>query len=275
MSLSAWVVNPENSALLCQSDHTPCVVLVDKNTLTCLTAFEYAFCYQDKSLYPLPDVVLSAHAFAHLHLDNHQDFHTTSFVPYRGFVASQDKALACAASHAIQLMRWRLDHQFCSRCGVAAVIDPYEYASSCAACGHRSYPRISPCVISAITRLCPISQRTQLLLALHKRHRDGMHGLIAGFVEIGESLEDAVRRESLEETNLTVSNIRYVSSQPWPYASNLMVGFWADYESGDIVPQASELVYAKFFDLDNLPKIPNHGSIARLLIETVKQGQKS
>lgn len=268
MSLSAWIVNPNDSTLLCHDDHSPCVVMVDKSRLLDLAVCEYAFCYQDKCLHTLPQVVLSSTAFAQLYPN--QDHSPRGFVPYRSFVVHQTEALACAASHAIQLLRWRFDHRFCSRCGVPCVIDPHEYASSCTACGHRSYPRISPCVISAITRLYPISRRAQILLALHQRHKDGMHGLIAGFVEIGESLEDAVRRESLEETNLSVNNIRYISSQAWPYASNLMVGFWADYEAGDIVPQASELVYAQFFDLDDLPKIPNHGTIARQLIETVK-----
>lgn len=266
--LPAWVVNPDNSSLLCLHDHTPCVVMVTKNSLTNLAAFDYAFCYQDKSSHPLPDVVLSSHALAQLKPTHNNQ---ASFVPYRSFVVGQETALACAASHAIQLLRWRFDHRFCSRCGTPTVIDPHEYASSCTVCNHRSYPRISPCVITAITRSCPTSGRPQILLALHHRHKDGMHGLIAGFVEIGESLEDAVCRESLEETNVCVDNVRYISSQPWPYASNLMVGFWANYKQGAIVAQASELVYARFFDLQDLPKIPNHGSIARQLIETVKQ----
>ena len=171
---------------------------------------------------------------------------------------------------AIQLLRWHANHNFCSRCGASATVSDFELAYVCTVCHYRQYPRIQPCVIVAITR--QFEGRTQLLLAHHRRYGDNpMYGLIAGFVEIGESLEGAVHREVEEETGLAVSNLRYHSSQPWAYPSNLMVGFYADCvnenASDELKLDDTELTDAQFFDLDNLPKIPFKGSIARTLID--------
>lgn len=96
-----------------------------------------------------------------------------------------------------------------------------------------------------------------------------MYGLIAGFVEAGESIESAVHREVMEEVGLSVSNLRYHSSQPWPYPTNLMLGFIADYAGGEIHPQADEIKEARFFDVDDLPLTPKAGTIAHTLIQSV------
>lgn len=97
-----------------------------------------------------------------------------------------------------------------------------------------------------------------------------MYGLIAGFVEVGETLEQAVCREVFEEVGLQVGQLRYFGSQFWPYPSNLMVGFVAEYQSGSVVLQADELADARFFDLDDLPNVPKFGTIARQMIEYVR-----
>ena len=147
----------------------------------------------------------------------------------------------------------------------------------CPVCQLRQYPRVQPCVITAITRPNPVTDEMQILLAHHHRHGQQklppMYGLIAGFVEVGENLEHAVVREVAEEVNISVSDIRYVSSQPWPFPSNLMLGFRASYASGDIIIQEDELAHADFFDLSNLPKIPPKGSIARELIDQIAKEQ--
>ena len=176
----------------------------------------------------------------------------------------------------MQLLRWQEQTRFCSRCAAAVMPHPSgEPAMVCPSCDLRQYPRIQPCVIIAITRTHPDTLKPQILLAHHHRHskpdQPPMYGLIAGFVEVGESLEQTVRREVTEEVGLTVNNIRYIDSQPWPYPSNLMMGFIADYVSGDIVIEQAELSDAKFFDVDDLPRIPTKGTIARQLIETVIQ----
>lgn len=201
-----------------------------------------------------------------------------AFLPYRQLITQVPIALSNQISQAMQLLRWQADTQFCSRCATPAVpAKTEERAMVCPVCQLRQYPRVQPCVITAITRPNPQTGEMQILLAQHRRHGvqklPAMYGLIAGFVEVGESLEHAVVREVAEEVNISVTNIRYVSSQPWPFPSNLMLGFRASYTSGDIVIQEEELTHADFFDLSNLPKIPFKGSIAYELIAQVAHEQ--
>ena len=203
---------------------------------------------------------------------------TDTFVPYRQLMPHLPVALSDQISQAIQLLRWQADTQFCSRCASPTVhADQGERAMVCPVCQLRQYPRVQPCVITAITRPNPVTGEMQILLAHHHRHGQQklppMYGLIAGFVEVGESLEHAVVREVAEEVNISVADIRYVSSQPWPFPSNLMLGFRASYASGDIIIQEDELSHADFFDLSNLPKIPPKGSIARELIDQIAKEQ--
>jgi NAD+ diphosphatase len=127
------------------------------------------------------------------------------------------------------------------------------------------FPRIEPAVIVAVTRA-----PNEILLAHAGRLPPGMHSVLAGFVEPGESLEQCVAREVFEETGIEVGNIRYVASQPWPFPRGLMVGFVADYVSGSIVIDPHELQGAAWFDWNNLPSLPSHLSIARFLIEHAK-----
>lgn len=202
----------------------------------------------------------------------------TAFMTYRQLITQLPAALAAQISQAIQLLRWQSDTQFCSRC--SAPVHSAEFGERAMVCHHcqlRQYPRVQPCVITAITRPNPQTGEMQILLAHH--HRYGQHnrplqyGLIAGFVEVGESLEHAVVREVAEEVGITLTDIRYVNSQPWPFPSNLMIGFRATHASGDIVIQQDELSHADFFDISNLPKIPPKGSIAYELIAQIMQEQ--
>ena len=201
-----------------------------------------------------------------------------TFVPYRKLMTHLPVALSDQISQTIQLLSWQADTQFCSRCASPTVhADQGERAMVCPVCRLRQYPRVQPCVITAITRSNPVTGEMQILLAHHHRHGQQnlppMYGLIAGFVEVGESLEHAVVREVAEEVNISVTDIRYVSSQPWPFPSNLMLGFRASYANGDIILQEDELAHADFFDLSNLPRIPPKGSIARDLIDQVAKEQ--
>ena len=99
-----------------------------------------------------------------------------------------------------------------------------------------------------------------------------MYGLIAGFVEVGETLEEAVRRETLEEVGIKVKNIQYLASQPWPFPSNLMIAFKAEYEFGELQLQEDEISDADFFTFDQLPQIPFKGSIAHAMIMHIVAG---
>lgn len=192
------------------------------------------------------------------------------FIAHRQLVAHISSDIASQLSTAIQLLTWHASHRFCGVCGTPTQSAKREYAKVCPSCNHHSYPKIQPCIIVAITKLDPTTQKPQILLAKHHRHaHTNMYGLIAGYVEVGESLEMAVHREVFEETGLHVNNLRYLDSQAWPYPTNLMLGFVAEYESGTLTPQADELADAQFFDLDDLPHIPNTGTIARRLIDWV------
>lgn len=191
------------------------------------------------------------------------------FIALRQLIGNCDIATANLLSKAIQLVRFYHDHHFCSRCGTATHLHSLETASICPKCHYHQYPRIQPCIITAIVKY--ENSTPKLLLAHHQRVKaSGMYGLIAGFVEVGESLEQCVHREVAEEVGLTVTNLRYVASQPWAFPSNLMMGFIAEYVSGEIKLQEEELIHADFFTLDNLPKTPPKGTIAFDLIEFVK-----
>ena len=171
------------------------------------------------------------------------------------------------ASRAIQLLEWRRNHKFCSHCGTATQVHVTEYAMVCPACGYHQYPRVNPCVITVITR-----GEDEILLAKNAKNVRAMYGLIAGFVEVGETLEEAVRRETEEEVGLKVKNIQYLASQPWPFPSNLMIAFKAEYASGELQLQEEEISDAAFFKFDALPEIPFKGSIAHSMIMHVILG---
>ncbi|WP_406612296.1 NAD(+) diphosphatase [Acinetobacter schindleri] len=172
------------------------------------------------------------------------------------------------ASRAVQLLEWRRNHRFCSHCGTPTEAHAVEYAMVCPVCHYRQYPRVQPCVITVITR-----GEDEILLAKNARNKTSqMYGLIAGFVEVGETLEEAVRRETEEEVGIKVKNIQYLASQPWPFPSNLMIAFKAEYASGEIKLQEEEISDAQFFKLDTLPEIPFKGSIAHSMIMHITQG---
>lgn len=172
------------------------------------------------------------------------------------------------ASRAFQLLLWKRNHRFCSHCGEKTIQHTNEYAMVCPACKYTQYPRLQPCVIVAITRQDEGNQPS-ILLARSPRFTIPMFSLIAGFVEVGETLESAVAREVKEEVGIDIKNIRYMSSQPWPFPSNLMIGFQAEYAGGELVLQEDEILEAAFYPFDQLPLLPPIGSIANRMIEQI------
>lgn len=159
------------------------------------------------------------------------------------------------------LLGWYKAHQFCSRCATPLLDSLTERARSCPNCGHIVYPVIAPAVIVAVKK------GDTLLLARNKNFPGARHSVIAGFVEAGETLEQTVVREVREEVGIEVCNIRYVASQSWPFPNSLMLGFFADYASGEIQVDGQEIAFADWFRKDNLPEIPPKGSISRNLID--------
>lgn len=172
------------------------------------------------------------------------------------------------ASRAIQLLLWQRNHRFCSNCGEKTIRHANEFAMVCPSCKYSQYPRLQPCVIVAITRHDE-NNNPSILLARSPRFTIPMFSLIAGFVEVGETLEQAVAREVKEEVGVDVKNIRYMSSQPWPFPSNIMIGFQAEYAGGELVLQEDEIVEAAFYPFDQLPLLPPTGSIANRMIEQI------
>ncbi|MEO4150226.1 NAD(+) diphosphatase [Acinetobacter pittii] len=187
-------------------------------------------------------------------------------VPIRQLITSWSKEQFLQASRAVQLLEWRRNHKFCSHCGHSTEVHPTEYAMVCPSCRYHQYPRVNPCIITVITR-----GDDEILLAKSVHNKTNMYGLIAGFVEVGETLEEAVQREAFEEVGLKLKNIQYMSSQPWPFPSNLMVAFRAEYESGEIKLQEEEIADAQFFKINQLPEIPFKGSIAHSMIMQITQ----
>lgn len=190
-------------------------------------------------------------------------------VPIRQLLQFWNKQQFEQASRAIQLLEWRRNHQFCSHCGHQTIQHATQYAMVCFACGYNQYPRVNPCVITIITR-----GTDEILLAKNARNKTQMYSLIAGFVEVGETLEEAVRRETFEEVGIQLKNIQYMASQPWPFPSNLMLAFKAEYQAGEIKIQEKELSDAQFFKFDQLPEIPFKGSIAYSMIMHVIHGSR-
>jgi NAD+ diphosphatase len=179
----------------------------------------------------------------------------------RGLFGLVDDHLFALAGRAVQIVDWDRSHLYCGRCGTPTVVKTGERARQCPKCGQVHYPRIAPAVMALVRN------GKQLLLARSPHFPPGMHSALAGFVEPGESLEQCLVREVREEVGIEVANLRYFSSQPWPFPHSLMIAFNCDYAGGEITPEPSEIEAADWFDLDSLPVLPNKISIARRLID--------
>ncbi|MBV9547844.1 MAG: NAD(+) diphosphatase [Chloroflexi bacterium] len=176
--------------------------------------------------------------------------------------------LYAVAGRAVQILLWDKTHRFCGRCGQPTVPASADRAKLCPQCGLLSFPRLSPAVIMLIQR-----GNDELLLARNRGFADGFYSVLAGFVEPGESLEEAVAREVREEVGLEIRDIRYFGSQPWPFPHQLMIGFTAHYASGEISLQADEIVEANWYSRrGELPRLPGKLSIARRLIDAFTTG---
>lgn len=183
------------------------------------------------------------------------------FIPLRSLFNLIDINLFLIAGKASQIVLWDQANQFCGRCGRPTEGPPNERAKKCPKCGLISYPQICPAVITAVLR------DDKILLAHAKAFKNDMHGLISGFLEPGETLEECVQREIMEEVGIKVKSLKYFGSQPWPYPNSLMVGFTAQYDSGEISVDGVEIEKAAWFDRSNLPELPSKVSIARQIID--------
>ncbi|MDN3696445.1 NAD(+) diphosphatase [Vibrio cortegadensis] len=171
------------------------------------------------------------------------------------------EALFLLASKAVQYGYMTQTMRFCAQCGGRNHLNHNQLAMQCGDCRTLHYPRIFPCIIVGVRN------SKQILLAQHPRHRNGMYTVIAGFLEVGETLEQCVAREVKEETGIDVKNIQYFGSQPWAFPSSMMMAYIAEYESGELKPDYSELTDAQWFLPSEMPAVAPEGTIARALIE--------
>jgi NAD+ diphosphatase len=164
------------------------------------------------------------------------------------------------AGRAFQVVEWHRNHRYCGRCATPTRDKTDERSKECPACGLVVYPRISPAMMVLVTR------GRELLLARANRFPNAMYSALAGFVEPGESIEDCIHREVLEEVGVKVDNLRYFASQSWPFPNSLMIAFNAEYVSGEARPCDAEIAEVQWFTLDALPQLPGPVSISRQLI---------
>lgn len=190
------------------------------------------------------------------------------FKELRSLLEQVEEDLFLLAGRAFQIINWHRLSRFCGQCGRPTQLKPGELARLCPGCRTVYYPRISPAVIVAVVR------GDKVLLAHNRNFRRGWYSVIAGFVEPGETFEECVAREVMEEVGLKVRNIRYFGSQPWPFPDSLMVGFTAEYESGEIQVDGEEIDAAAWFGSEDLPPCPGKYTIAGKLIAAVLANKK-
>lgn len=180
--------------------------------------------------------------------------------PFLTSVSIDDQQLLLKAHHWLQ---WELQSKFCSRCG-NGLIDSYKSSEKfCQICNTLFFPRFSPAVMVLIVK------GKQILLARSHNFKHGFYSALAGFIELGESAEQAAHREVKEEVGLEITNLKYIGTQAWPFPDSFMIAYRADYLSGEITLEEEEIADAKWFDLDKLPTLPSNVSISRHLIDQV------
>ena len=188
-----------------------------------------------------------------------------AFRGLRTLFSDFDDATLALAGRAVQIIDWDRNHRYCGACATPTVLKTTERSRECPACGIVVYPRLAPVV------MCLVRRGRSILLARSPRFPQSTFSALAGFVEPGETLEQCVAREVMEEVGIRVKNLRYFASQPWPFPHSMMIAFHAEYAGGDIQVDGVEIAEARWFGVDELPNLPGKISIARCLIENALQ----
>ncbi|HAK45905.1 MAG TPA: NAD(+) diphosphatase [Spirochaeta sp.] len=191
------------------------------------------------------------------------------FVLLRHYVGRLDPVINSAAGYASHLLHWHKHSRYCGRCGAENIWYEKECAKKCPSCGNTQFPKISPAIIIMVMK------GDEILLAHNKNFPEGRYSLLAGFIEMGETIEETAKREVREEVGIEIENVEYISSQSWPFPDSLMLGLSAEYKSGDIIPDGTEIVHADWYTPDTFPSIPGHGTIARKIIDEYTKKNKS
>lgn len=180
----------------------------------------------------------------------------------RSLLGKLSEGLFKLLGRAVQITGWYRDHRYCGRCGAETVQLEHDRAMACPRCDMVFYPRLSPCIMALITR------GDECLLARNASWQLPMYSVLAGFIEPGESVEEALRREVMEEVGLEVGSLHYFDSQPWPFPGQLMIGFFADYAGGEIEVDGVEIAEANWYHYRDLPPIPGEYSLSGQLIRS-------
>ena len=185
------------------------------------------------------------------------------------FRTSVPQYLCFAGFIGYQLYNWYNDTRFCGRCGKPLTPSLKERMMQCDSCGNTIYPKISPGVIVAITH------GDKLLMTKYAGREYTNYALVAGFTEVGETLEETVTREVMEEVGLKVKRVTYYKSQPWAFSSSLLCGFFAEVEGGtDITLETEELASAEWFQREEIPMRPDNISLTREMMMAFKFGER-
>jgi NAD+ diphosphatase len=179
--------------------------------------------------------------------------------------------LHAVAGRAVQIVEWDRTHQFCGACGGSTELSARDRSRRCPACKIPMYPRLAPAMIVAVEK------GNQILLARSGHFPAGIYSVLAGFIEPGESAEEAVIREVWEESRIVVEDVQYFGSQPWPYPNSLMLGFTAKYKSGEVdTSQDEEVEDAGWFGIDSMPEtFPGRVSISQWLLHDFLDRQRA
>lgn len=235
--------------------------LVSKGRQTVL-AYQYLFCIDEDDYFLYMDLERPEQV-----IDSPKPLYR--FLKLSDIRARAERELCFAVYTAYHLYQWYTASRFCGRCGARVKPDVKERMLYCEACGSQIYPRISPAVIAAVT------DGDRILLSKYAGREYKQYALIAGFVEIGETAEQTVRREVMEETGLRVKNIRYYKTQPWGIDSNLLIGFFADLDGGDTIHlDKEELALAEWVDREALKDMDDGFSLTREMMRIFYEGKE-
>lgn len=202
--------------------------------------------------------------FHNLELESYE-YHTVGYL--RG---KAPKHLVYAGMVGWQLAGWYETHQFCGRCGQELVHDEKERMMKCPICGHMEYPKICPCVIVGVIH------EDKILVTKYRDRKTNYYALVAGFAEVGETIEETVHREVMEETGVKVKNLRYYKCQPWPFSESLLFGFFCELDGSDeITMEEDELSVAKWISRDELDVTCNDFALTNEMLAVFKDDKVS
>ena len=182
--------------------------------------------------------------------------------PLRELFTNLSADLSIMINLAYHIYLWEKNSRYCGHCGSTMQFMPDQRGKNCSKCEHTVYPLVMPCIIVSV-----IKDNKSILLAEINHKNSCFQSVLAGFIEAGETLEQAVAREVQEEVGISIKNLTYYGSQPWSFSQSLMVAFTAEYNSGEIQVDGKEIEFADWYSADKLPELPPEYSIARQMIE--------